>query len=177
MEFRDNMKSLGRELAKRASKHGICEEWNNQLVFMNDKDALIDMYLKGIDFCMENDYPSNDYIRRKFKGSMEHKGVFLDDTFTVTNFKKVVLLGKSSGDVVCTDYHVANVYCKHESTLSIMANNHAIVRIDAFDNSVINLNCSGSAKVTVKIYGDAKINSSSAQNAQVKVVYKNKKTY
>lgn len=169
------MKNLGRELSKLASKHGICEEWYNQLVFMTDKDALIDMYLKGIDFCIKHDYPSNEFIRKNFKGSMEHKGIFLDDKFSISNYSRVVLLGKSSGDITCTDYHVAWVFCKHESRLNVVATNHAIVRIDAFDNSVINLNCSGLAKVTVYLYGGAKINYSSSPNAQVKVVNRNKK--
>lgn len=177
MEFKDNMKRIGKELSKSAKNHGICDDWNSQLMLMDDKDALIDMYLRGIDFCIRNDYPSNDYIRQNFKGSMEHKGVFLDDIYTVKNLRKVVLLGKSSGDVEFTDYHVARIFCKHESITNIVVNNHAIVRIDAFDNSVVKLNCSGSAKVTVNLFGEAKVFNNSPLNARVRIVYKNKKTY
>ena len=71
--------NLSKELAERARKKGICKEWHDELLSLKDKDKMIKMYLRGIDFCLSNDYPENDFIRSYFKGAMEKYGVFLDD--------------------------------------------------------------------------------------------------
>ena len=72
-----------KHLAKAAQANGICTPWLNELKSLDDKDALVDMYIRGIDFCLEHDYPSNDFIRENFKGVMEKHGVFLDDAIAL----------------------------------------------------------------------------------------------
>ena len=58
---------LSKELARQAKAKGICAPWHAQLLTLQDKEAMVDMYLKGIDFCLANDYPKNDFIRTHFK--------------------------------------------------------------------------------------------------------------
>ena len=57
---------VNKQLARDAKKKGICEEWYDRLIDTKEKDKLIKMYLEGIDFCLSNEYPSNEFIRRHF---------------------------------------------------------------------------------------------------------------
>ena len=56
---------LAKELARQAKKKGICKPWYNELKSLNGDNinAMAQMYLKGIDFCLANDYPDNGLER------------------------------------------------------------------------------------------------------------------
>lgn len=85
-----------KHLAKAAQANGICTPWLNELKSLDDKDALVDMYIRGIDFCLEHDYPSNDFIRENFKGVMEKHGVFLDDAIALQDQSKCIALERQT---------------------------------------------------------------------------------
>ena len=90
---------IGKELAKQAKTIGICEEWYSQLITTNDVEKLAEMYLKGIDFCLSNEYPSIDFMRKNFKGKIEIFGIHIDRKINAVNEKTVVALGTCSGMV------------------------------------------------------------------------------
>ena len=50
---------LSKELARQAKAKGICTPWHNELQNLQNKEAMVEMYLKGIDFCLANDYPTS----------------------------------------------------------------------------------------------------------------------
>ena len=57
------MNEVTKQLAKAAQANGICTPWLNELKTLENKDALVDMYIRGLDFCLEHDYPSGDISR------------------------------------------------------------------------------------------------------------------
>jgi len=69
---------VNKRLARDAKKKGICEEWYGRLIDTKGKDELIKMYLEGIDFCLSNEYPSNEFIRQHFVGTCEAYGVWAE---------------------------------------------------------------------------------------------------
>lgn len=170
------MNTIAKELAKQAKVKGICKEWHKQLKSLTDKRAMVDMYIRGIDFCLSNEFPNNEYIRDNFKGVMEEKGVFLDDNINLVNFRRCVALGKSKGSVKVTCYKVCEVFAKHESNLNIIVEDNAFVEIDMFDNSVVSVTSSGKAKVHINRYG-GDLTFDQREESIVKVVEKNQKTY
>lgn len=167
---------LSKELAKQAKAKGICTPWHTQLLTLNDKDAMLDMYLKGIDFCLANDYPANDFIRANFKGSMEHKGIFLDDAIDVANMPKVVCLGTTTGRIAVNGYGTSEIFAKHDAALNVVAKGNVFIMIDVFDDAVVNVHASDRARVCVNHYG-GNINHIATDDAVVKIREKNKKTY
>ena len=167
---------IGTELAKEAKKHGICQEWHDQMKGSNDKDALIQMYLDGIDFCLSNDYPSNDYIRKNFKGKMEQYGIHLDEHLNALNNRYLVALGKCSGCLEMNSFNVSEVFLKHGSELKIAATDDSFIMIDQFDNSKLRLTASGNSRVCINHYG-GQVQVEKSENAYVKVIEKNKNTY
>ncbi len=168
--------NLPKELAKQAKKKGICEEWYNQLKSLNDKDAMADMYLRGIDFCLRNDYPSNDFIQKHFGDVAPKHGVFVDAAVDVTNRPKCVCLGACSGRVKVDGFNVCEVFVKHDSELNIIVKDNAFVMVDIFDNANVMIHAYDRAKVCVKRYGGNVIDNA-ADDAVVKLREKNKKTY
>ena len=54
---------------------GLCQPWQNKLRDGVSMKRLVDLYVRGIDFCIKNDYPTLDFIRENFKGKCEPYGV------------------------------------------------------------------------------------------------------
>lgn len=168
--------SLSKELAKQAKTKGACKEGHDELLSLQDKDAMVELYLRKIDFCLSNEYPDNDFLRSHFKGTMEKHGVFLDDALKVENKPKCVCLGACSGDVLVDGFNVCEVFAKHDSEIAIVASGNAFVMVDVFDNSIVTIHAHDRAKVCVNRYGGT-VNHSADGDAVVKIREKNKKTY
>lgn len=170
------MDAVAKELAKQAKKNGICEEWYKELRKLTDKRAMVDMYIRGIDFCLSNDYPTNDYIREHFKGVMEEKGIFLDDSVNLVNFRYCVALGKTKATIKVTGYKACEVFAKHQSEVNVVAEGDAFVEIDMFDDSTLCVTSAGKAKVHINRYGGT-LRFEQNDDSVIKVVEKDKKTY
>jgi hypothetical protein len=166
---------IGKELAKQAQRFKICQEWHDELKTLEDKRAMVQMYLKGIDFCLVNDYPSNDYIRRNFGDVINDFGVFLDNNIDLINVIKCVALGLCKGRVEINNFNVSEIFIKHGSALNIVAKDNAFVMVDAFDNTVVHIEAYNHAKVCVNRYGNANINQKVVDMAMVKIIDKHKK--
>lgn len=168
---------LSKELAKQAAKYGICNEWHTKLKNLDDKKDLIAMYVKGIDFCLSHDYPTNNYIRANFKGFMEDFGVFLDDNIELRNAPKCVALGETKGSIEFDGYGISEIFIKHKSTLNIVARDNVFVIIDIFDNATVICEVHGKAKVYINKYGNATIESKEYDSGFIKITDKQKNTY
>ncbi len=168
---------LSKTLAKQARGFNICQEWHDELMTLDSKKAMIEMYLKGIDFCLANDFPNNDFIRANFQGVMEPFGVFLDDTVALVNADKCVALGQTDGRVEITDFGCSEIFVKHRSELTIIAKGDAFVMVDVFDNAVVHVHAHDRAKVCVNKYGGARVEQETFGLGMVKVIEKHTKTY
>lgn len=137
---------------------------------------MVAMYIRGIDFCLANDYPSNDYIRQHFKGVMEDQGIFLDDPIKLTNYRRCIALGSCHGELLVSKYNVSEVFAKHDSQLDIIVEDNAFVEIDMFDNSRVKVTSRGQAKVHINVYG-GELLIDEQDESRIKVVDKDSKTY
>lgn len=163
----NDMNSITKQLAKRAKEHGICKPWYYELKTLEDKEALIEMYIRGLDFCLEHNYPSNDFIRQHFKGIMEKHGVFLDDAIELQNPSRCIALGETNGKVEADEYAVVEVWAKHQAALNIIAKGNAFVMVDVYDDAVVNVCAYDRAKVCVNKHG-GKVTYNATDDAVVK---------
>ena len=159
--------NLSKELAKQAKKMGACKEGHDELLLLQDKDAMVELYLRKIDFCLSKEYPDNNFIRSNFKVVMEKQGVFLD---------KCVCLGGCSGNVMVDGFNVCEVFAKHNSEIIISAKESAFVMVDVFDDSIVTIHAHDRTKVCVNRYGGV-VNLFADDESIVKIREKNKKTY
>lgn len=167
---------LSKQLAKQAKKKGICREWHDQLKGLTDKREMVEMYLRGIDFCLANEYPSNDFIRSHFGDVAPQMGVFVDQAIQIENNPKCVALGASFGNVCVDNFNVCEVFCKHTSEITVVARGNAFVMIDVFDNAQVMIEAHDRAKVCVNQYGGFVLHHAHDES-QVKIREKKSKTY
>lgn len=171
--------NLSKTLAKEAKKKGICKEWHTALKSLTDRKAMVEMYLRGIDFCLRNDYPANDFIKAHFGDIAPRMGVFVDSEISVENSPKCVCLGQTFGNIKTDNFNVTEIFAKHQAELNVIATHNAFVMIDVFDESVVNIHAQDRAKVCVNQYGNGGHVNIIVEDAeaQVKIRVKNSKTY
>ncbi|QEL01587.1 hypothetical protein FKG96_12475 [Olivibacter sp. LS-1] len=166
-----------KELAKEAQKKGICSPGMKKILQSNDKEALLNYYIEGLDFCMEHDFPSKDYLKTQGGDLLALKGIYIDEDIAPVNNRMLVLLGKCKVHVVANEYSVMDVFVKHDSTVQLYANDHSFVRVDCFDTVNVRIHASGNAKIVVNVYGSAKVAYEKKEKAQIKIINKGKETY
>lgn len=165
------MKKFAKWLAGSAKENGICQEWGDRLAGCNDDqiDKMMIMYVKGIDFCMENNWPDLDTVRNHFKGRMEHHGVHCDEECQIKNVQFTVLLGRCRAAISFDQYSVGEIYVRHETKAEIAISDHSFVRLDVYDKSEVKIIATGNAKISIKNHGDAKIEIERSDDAIVKL--------
>lgn len=155
---------------------GLCRLWQMKLKPDLGVDSLAELYIRGIDFCIKNDYPTLDFLRTNFKGKCEDYGVYVDDEVVEKNRKDVVLNGDCKAMLEYDGFAVSNIYIRHNSKASVNVGDHAIVTIDIFDNSYLAIAVAGKyAKVLVNVYGKAAVEIAGGIN--IKIRYVGKDTY
>lgn len=164
------------ELAIEAKRKGICDEWHDQLLRAKTVEELVEMYLKGIDFCLANDYPSNAFLKKHFRGRTEQFGIYLDEHISAQNKRKVVALGRCAGRIEVSGYEVSEIFLKHTSRITVVVADHTFVMIDLFDNAKLTVIASGDAKVCINRYGGL-VESEQMDQSKIKIIEKNRKTY
>ena len=154
---------------------GLCTPWQTKLKPGMKISAMIALYIKGIDFCIKNDYPTLEFIRENFKGKCEPYGAFIDAEITDrVNAPDTVLNGDCKAILEYNGYSVSRIYSRHNTKASINASDYAKVTIDAFDNSKLVVAVSGNAQVSVNLYGRAKVQ---CVGTGIKVRHMKKETY
>lgn len=74
------MNRLNSELRGHAVSYGLCTQWQGDWQNNKSQQELIGMYIRGIDFCIEHDYPTVEYIKGNFDRSLLHQNhIFVDE--------------------------------------------------------------------------------------------------
>jgi len=166
---------LVQQLKKDGVEKGLCRLWQRKLIGELSTEELAKLYIKGIDFCISEDYPTVDFLREHFRGKCEQYGVYVDDEVRENNLPDVVLNGDCKAMLEYDGYTVSRIYSRHNTRASVNVSDYAIVTIDAFDKSnLVVAVAGGNAQVFVNIYGDSQVQTI---GSGIKVNYTNKKTY
>lgn len=160
---------------------GLCRQWQGKLREGLSTEQLAKLYIKGIDFCISEDYPTLDFLREHFKGKCEPFGVYVDNEIPPTaNKPQMVLNGACKGMLEYDGYTVASLYVRHDSEVAVIVSDRAIVTIDLFDNAKLHISVVGDeAKVNINVYGrNTEIEYIGLSSlAKVKTTYNDKTTY
>ena len=146
------MNDLSNDLKKEAIGLGLCEQWTSEWGNPN-KDELVDKYVRGIDFCIEHDYPSVECIKANFGEMMESHGVFADNELNLINRSIAILNGECEGLLTYDGHNVGRIYVRHKSDIHIVAKDNSKLFISMYDNCNINIECLNNAKVYIYKYG------------------------
>lgn len=172
---------LVEQLRKDGTEKGLCRLWQMKLRGNLDTEALVRLYIKGIDFCICEDYPTLDFLRAHFKGNSEPYGVYIDEDMpTLANKADLVLNGACRGMLEYDGYIVSRLYVRHTSEAAVNVSDHAILTIDVFNHAKVHLSVVGDdASVILNVYGStAQIDFVDGEKPSCVIVnYNNKTTY
>ncbi len=164
-------------LKEKAIAKGLCFPWQAKLTNNLSVAALVKMYIKGIDFCISNDFPDLPFLRDNFKGKSEPYGVFIDETIVMSNKPDIVLNGNCKADLLYDGYSVSRLFIRHDSVVGIYVCGNALVTIDVFDNAILNISAAENCKVIVSVYGKAMVDIKHEKTARIVATQMNKETY
>lgn len=150
---------LIKQLKNDGTAKGLCRLWQGKLRSGMNMDALVRLYISGLDFCIVEDFPTLEFLRENFKGKCEPYGAFVDDDITDrVNAPDTVLNGDCKAMLEYNGYSVSMVFIRHSSQAAINVSDKAIVTIDAFDDSTLVVATAGGAsQVNVNLYGNAQV--------------------
>ena len=171
------MSELVEKLRNDGEAVGLCRLFKHKLQGDLSVEQLVNMFIKGIDFCVSNNYPTLDFMRSRFKGISEPYGAFVDDEIQgLRNKPDVILNGSCKAFLEYDGYSVCRVVSRHDTEGAVNVSGHAYVTIDVFDRSKLVICTSGNeCNVMVNVYGIQANVECIGQGIKFKV--KNNKTY
>src|SRR5690606_34130965 len=128
------------EIHALAKAAGACPEGVQAILERGKPEELISLYKEKIDFCMEQNFPSNEYLEENLDPLLlASHGIILNRTIKINNSdlmallrepEFVVLLGESDLEMKVGNYSVAQIYIKHSSKAKLSIEGNAFVVID-----------------------------------------------
>lgn len=147
------MEALNRILRAQAISHGLCKQWTEEWDLVGSKEELVDKYKRGLDFCIEHDYPSNEFIKEHFDSDFLHKNhIYVDSDVSELDASSdtYVVQGSSVVDLHFKDYAVATIWVRHNSKANISVSGNARVLVHVYNQSECFVNQFGESRVFVK---------------------------
>lgn len=152
MFFKNN---IGKKLKLQAESLGACEKGLDNLEKL-DEQELINRYVHFIDFAVETNFPSNEFIKDNFdKALLEHNNIYVDSEFERRNARQIVVVqGNSNGMLLYDGYTTADIYVRHDSEVTIDCSRLSKVFISVYDNARVKVSQRDGASVYVYLHGD-----------------------
>ncbi len=145
------MENLSETLKQQAVDLGLCRPWTEAWGDC-DQQELIDKYKKGIDFCIDKQYPSNEFIKANFDRDLLNANlIFVDEhlDFDMMPSGVYILNGECSGSIRFAPWTAATIYVRHKSNVTIIAGNFAKVFVRLYDEAEVETEAEESAVVRV----------------------------
>lgn len=145
------MNNLSETLKQQAVDLGLCRPWTEAWGDC-DQQELIDKYKKGIDFCIDKQYPSNEFIKANFDRALLNANlIFVDEHIRLDDAPSgiYILNGECSGSIRFAPWAAATVYVRHTSNVRIIAGDFAKVFVRLYDEAEVKTEAEESAVVRV----------------------------
>ena len=170
-----NDKELSFKLRTDARRIGLCDKWYSDWNEDGDRQYLIDLFKRGLDFCISHRWPDKTFIHHNFDQELlRQNGILIDDTrsFPIRNpqtrrqihHSDYVLIGESSAvfrlnfrtdvsnNIMVFKYkrpNVCNVWVLDKSSVRIEVKYGAFILVHLFDDATADVQTDLVSKVTV----------------------------
>ena len=121
-------------------KTPLCAEWTKAWKDNTNIDGLLDKYIKGIDFCIKNDYPPLDFCRENFeKEDLHRHNIYLDEYVEIADASSGVwvFVGDCEGEITFRDFSVGTIYLRHGSKIKVRTLGMSKVFVSLYDESEV----------------------------------------
>ena len=110
------------QLKQDGIEKGLCRLWQMKLKSGLSVAELSDLYIRGIDFCVSEDYPTLDFMRSNFRGQCEPYGIYIDDEeylpIAFDSFGNSIAISMSNGSIVFIDHEQSSAIKKIADNLT-----------------------------------------------------------
>lgn len=168
-----NLYELKQALAAEAKAKGICSEWYDFILNATSKERLITLFVKGQDFCEENNYPSPE-LRAEFADIRARFGVYCaDDQIAAKNLRSVIAFDNATGKAEYSNFDAATVSARGNSEITITAKDYAFVVVSISGAAKVEIKASDNARVSVILHG-GECKTQATEQATIKITDKRK---
>lgn len=146
------MNNLSETLKQQAVGLGLCRPWTEAWGDC-DQQELIEKFVKGIDFCLQRNWPTPEFIKANFDRDLLNSNlIFVDEylDFDMMPSGIYIINGECSGTIRFAPWTAATVYVRHTSNVKIIANDFAKVFVRLYDEAEVGTEAEESA--VVKVY-------------------------
>lgn len=138
------MKELISQIYAQAQHFGQCG------LFKGDEDlqGIIRLFTspQGVEFCLAHRFPSLSTLAAFKPYDVHEDGIFINfGGLTISDRKRVVLIGRTSATVNCNENERYQIVLMHGAKCVVNASNWAVVKIEATEDCQIIKNASGNA--------------------------------
>lgn len=147
------MGNLSEILKREAVERNLCAQWTAEWADNSDQQTLIDKYKKGIDFCLDRDWPSTEFIKVNFDRDLLNANLIFVDEYVDMDMAPsgiYILNGECSGRIRLAPWVAATIYVRHNSKMNIVADDFAKVFVRLYDEADVEVDSDESA--VVKVY-------------------------
>lgn len=149
---------LSSTLKNQAVSSGLCEQWTNEWRNEETQQTLIEKYKRGLDFCIERNWPDISFIEDNFdKKLLADNLIYNNDEIQIDNAPDGVwiLNGCCTGNIFFRGYAAATVYIRHDSNVNIFAMDSSVVFVRVMDNSFVGAESYDASKMKIITYGNS----------------------
>lgn len=146
------MKELNKILRNEAIDLGLCQQWQNDWRVNKNTGELIEMFKRGIDFCIEHNWPSCQFVKTNFdRKELHNHNVYVGENVSgVVLQSGVAAIRECEGTVEVERNSVATIHCQNCDGLTVKAGRGARVFLHLYNTDIANIE-EGEHSV-VKIY-------------------------
>lgn len=132
---------------------GLCRQWTEEWGNKATKDEMVDKFVRGLDFCIEHDWPTTEVMKKDFGDVIHKHGVWVDEAMNANNPETAILNGGCDGRITVEAYGVSSIYVRHKSKLSLTVRGSAYARVSVYDKATVDITQEGFGKCYVYKYG------------------------
>ena len=116
------LSELNSFLRNKAIKFGLCQEWQNTIWNCElSYSELLDIYIKGFDFSLDNDWLDYEFCKREFPAEELHAhNIYIDEDVDLEGENGYyIFIGHCTGKVTFDGLYAATVYVLRDSNISV----------------------------------------------------------
>lgn len=151
----ESLEKVNTILKSKAMGLGLCAQWTNEWNPDSSYDELVDKFKRGLDFCIQFDYPSNEVIKAFFDAEiLRNHHVYVDESLDINNCESdiYVIQGKSDMSLTFNRYSVATISVRHSSKVNIDCTGYSKVFVRVYDSAEVTITQYSNSKAFVKNY-------------------------
>lgn len=144
---------LSRLLLGEATELGICDGWRRGWSGNATKQELVNKFLRGIDFCLRNKWPSPRFIAENFDSALLFKnGILANGRHSFLNPPVCVALGDSSATIRIDGGNASRIYVNDKSRTMLAVNSTGKVIVEVRGEAYLDVTASDRLPCDVIIY-------------------------